>query len=922
MALPFGVYAQTTLPTVWNFSTPGISTPPVGWTTGLGTNGNLTYSGAANSVGGDNTSCRFDATGEFLTIWFAEKPGELSYWIKGTGISPNPAFTGTFSVQESVDGSSWSDLRAFTTMTGTMTRFVNTPAPASRYVRFFYTEKLAGSNVALDSVRITAPPAPPAQFVLRQQTATLINGNTFVVGNRPSTLFTMLNTGTSQNVRTDSIILSGTHAADFSIGAFDSITPFGSNDTFSVSLNSASPGSRFATMTIYHSDAERSPFVVNLYGVGGAFATEPTVQVPNLSISNIRPFAFNIGFNRATGAEGYIVLRKQGGALTEVPQDGINYKRGDYIGGAQVAYIGSDTAVFKPNYILANTDYAFAAFAFNGPTGYENYLTTSPANASVTTPGSTPGSYYDGINPNAVSFITDLHQKIRQVDTIFYSNYAPVLVNNYLARDTSAGRKVVTCVYSNEQYVFTDPFTWWTGQGNNPGTLTREHTFAQSWMPTNQGGSWPDVGGREVLEYNDLHNLFPAHQLNANAKRSNNPFGIVVNPTYTAPTGVGKLGTDANGATVYEPKDDQKGDLARALFYMLVRYNTINGVQWRLPASQNINILLQWHLQDPPSSIEIARNEYIATTQKNRNPFIDYPEWVNRIDFSNMTYIVNPTAEIISLTAPNGGENWVAGQQRNITFFTQNVDSVTIAYKTTTTGSYTPIASVASSGTQSYSWTVPAVASNAVKVLVFKKSNSALSDSSNANFTIQTPSLSLVYPDTAAFWYINKQSHSDSILWTSSLVDSISIDLLIQDTLFKRLGNAKASAGKWVFSPDALSLPLTGSAKINIQSLSGFAVSDTSARAFSIMQWVGLKELGTLTSVQLAPNPSSGLFHVLIDQPDPFQMEITIRDITGREVLTQSITSPKTALQLQERGVFFITIRSEKGSYTQKLIVQ
>src|ERR1700710_1410375 len=92
------VFAQTSLPTSWNFSVPGISTPPNGWTTGLGTNGSTTYSGASNSVGGDGIACRLDATAEFLTIWFADKPGPLSYYVRGTAISPNPPFTGTFKI--------------------------------------------------------------------------------------------------------------------------------------------------------------------------------------------------------------------------------------------------------------------------------------------------------------------------------------------------------------------------------------------------------------------------------------------------------------------------------------------------------------------------------------------------------------------------------------------------------------------------------------------------------------------------------------------------------------------------------------------------------------------------------------------------------------------------------------------------------
>ena len=149
------VSAQTTLPTSWDFTTPGISTPPNGWTLNLGTNGNLTYTSGI----GDILSCRLDAAGENVVIWFADKPGAVSYYLKGTGISPAPAFSGTFTIQEGPDTSHWSDMQAVTTMTGSFVKYVNTPLATSRYIRFFYTTKVLGSNVSLDSILILSAPA-------------------------------------------------------------------------------------------------------------------------------------------------------------------------------------------------------------------------------------------------------------------------------------------------------------------------------------------------------------------------------------------------------------------------------------------------------------------------------------------------------------------------------------------------------------------------------------------------------------------------------------------------------------------------------------------------------------------------------------------------------------------------------------------
>jgi len=343
-------------------------------------------------------------------------------------------------------------------------------------------------------------------------------------------------------------------------------------------------------------------------------------------------------------------LRKTSGNLTETPVDGQSYRVGEYIGAAQVAYIGdSATSTLRPNYILANTEYQVQSFAFNGPAGFENYLTSSSSGNSITTPGLQQGNYYNGIDPNSPTFVTTLHNKINPHDTIFYGYFAARMVANWLERDTTNGQKVVNCVYTGLPQIYGGQFLW--AASTNSAVLTREHTYCQSWMPTNTPAvapNWPNANnGKEYPEYNDMHHLFPTHQINANLKRSDNPLGVVVTPSYTSPTGEGKLGTGASGVTVYEPRNAHKGDAARALMYMAVCYNGVGGRNWGLPpngnsaSQQSTAVLMDWHLQDPPSALEIARHELIFGQQKNRNPFIDNPTWANFINFSNLQYITS-----------------------------------------------------------------------------------------------------------------------------------------------------------------------------------------------------------------------------------------------------------------------------------------
>ncbi len=253
------------------------------------------------------------------------------------------------------------------------------------------------------------------------------------------------------------------------------------------------------------------------------------------------------------------------------------------------------------------------------------------------------GTYYNAINPNAASFIADLENRIRVPYTqVSYNNFDETNIANFASINNGNGTRSVFCVYSHFEYIYSGTFTWIP--------LSREHTFCHSWQPGYPSESLP--------EYSDQYHLFPTHQDNANGVRSNHPLGNVVNVISTFLEGT--YGTDINGDEVYEPRDEHKGDAARALLYMPIKYNGISGYDWtfnwlnntRLPSlsegPQDLAILMQWHKQDPPDKWEVDRNNYIQSIQQNRNPLVDHPEYANYINFNNLsklnpTYAVEPT---------------------------------------------------------------------------------------------------------------------------------------------------------------------------------------------------------------------------------------------------------------------------------------
>ncbi|MDK1347799.1 endonuclease [Streptomyces sp. 378] len=160
--------------------------------------------------------------------------------------------------------------------------------------------------------------------------------------------------------------------------------------------------------------------------------------------------------------------------------------------------------------------------------------------------------------------------------------------------------------------------------GGDVGDWNREHVWAKSH------GDF----GTSTGPGTDLHHLRP-EDVRVNSIRGNKDFddggGSFTN-------GGGSL-TDSNS---FEPRDAVKGDVARMILYMAVRYEGTDGwpdlepndsvTNGSNPYHGRLSVLKQWHQQDPPSAFEENRNDVIYDSyQHNRNPFIDHPEWVESI---------------------------------------------------------------------------------------------------------------------------------------------------------------------------------------------------------------------------------------------------------------------------------------------------
>lgn len=172
--------------------------------------------------------------------------------------------------------------------------------------------------------------------------------------------------------------------------------------------------------------------------------------------------------------------------------------------------------------------------------------------------------------------------------------------------------------------------TWYFGSGtcgnykNVCDCYNREHTVPQSWF------------SERAPMVSDAYHIYPTDG-KVNGIRSNDPYGET-NASVIGGKALGKSGSSSfPGYTgkVFEPIDEYKGDLARTYFYFATRYEdimtTIGGASFnktKYPSfpTWTVNLLLKWHREDPVSQKEIDRNDAVAYYQRNRNPFIDYPE--------------------------------------------------------------------------------------------------------------------------------------------------------------------------------------------------------------------------------------------------------------------------------------------------------
>lgn len=265
----------------------------------------------------------------------------------------------------------------------------------------------------------------------------------------------------------------------------------------------------------------------------------------------------------------------------------------------------------------------FSHPGLTSPTAFANAGTspTSTATSTVTvTSSTTPGGGYDdtyyrnALGKTGSSLKTALNGIIRTNAKLSYDQVWEAL--KVTDQDPNNSANVILLYTGRSQGKTTN--------GGDPDDWNREHVWAKSH------GDFGTATGPGT----DIHHLRPT-DVSVNATRGNKDFDLGGSPVAEAPGNY----TDADS---WEPRTAVKGDVARMLFYMAVRYeggdgypnlemnNSVNN--GTAPYHGRLSVLLQWNAQDPPDAFEKRRNQVIYDRyQGNRNPFIDHPEWAASI---------------------------------------------------------------------------------------------------------------------------------------------------------------------------------------------------------------------------------------------------------------------------------------------------
>lgn len=263
---------------------------------------------------------------------------------------------------------------------------------------------------------------------------------------------------------------------------------------------------------------------------------------------------------------------------------------------------------------------AYAAEAYSRPGNAEL--------AEVERESNSAGSYYSGLDTslqgNAFrAQLAELLKSTHKTQTTYKGNGNTSLVGVFKVADADPNKS------GNIIWFYTGTSVSFSGFGSTSGTTNREHVW-----PKDSGRAFPAESGPGA----DGHHLRPT-EATLNSSRSSKSYDEIATTTSNIAKQAGSISYGNlcyTNSTFFYPGEGYRGATARILMYMQVRWGDENGLTFvdsdgHCKTIGKISTLMKWHLEEPPTEEEIRRNEEVYAIQGNRNPFIDHPEYAEKI---------------------------------------------------------------------------------------------------------------------------------------------------------------------------------------------------------------------------------------------------------------------------------------------------
>ncbi len=494
--------------------------------------------------------------------------------------------------------------------------------------------------------------------------------------------------------------------------------------------------------------------------------------------------------------------------------------------------------------------------------------------------------------------------------------------------------------------------------GGNVGDWNREHTYARSLGTPNLGSSGPGA---------DAHHL-RSSDVQRNGQRGNLKFS----------SGTGNSGNSGGG---WYPGDQWKGDVARMMMYMYIRYGsqclpsgvaigTTNAVD-----ADMIDLLLEWNAQDPVSPYEDARNTYHDSNgtyaQGNRNPFIDEPYLATLIwggtpaedrwgiygggsgdtqapTIPTNLLVSNETSSTIDL-------NWTASTDDTaVTGYDIYVDAV--YNSTSATNSFTVTGLTAST---TYSFTVLAKdAAGNTSAQSTPTNGTTLAGGGGGGGDCATETFESI-PANSSSYSLRTWTGDNGLTWSATnartdqtlttraitmrngVLTSPTVNGGIEDLTITTQRTFSGGAGTYNIKVDngttittvgtvpydatvqtttILGINIIGSVSIILDRASG---STGDRVKFDDLSWtchavLGIEKL-SLSNIKIYPNPASGNSLTIDTQEN---VNISVFDILGKQVLRSQISRDNNQIDISRlnSGMYLIRLQTENGSATKKFI--